>query len=154
MEWHRIRRRTRQVVVALYAIALLGCVAMVIGPYLNDRTIGENPGRALGEVVSVGTLRTSIDYQDEDGIFHSPATGLLYPTGLGEGQRVWVTYAKNDPDLVKVEGRAWTLSVIPGLSIAAVATVLTGLLWCGVGLLGRRSQVTLSEQGQSEDRRS
>lgn len=140
MEWGRIRRRARQAVIALYIAAILGCAGMVIGPFLNDRTIAADPGRALAEVTDVGALRTTVDFQDEHGIFHSPATGLLYPTGLGEGQRVWVNYATTDPTLVKVEGREWTLSIIPALSVAGVATVIAGLLWVAVGFLGGRSK--------------
>lgn len=140
MEWVRIRRRARQLVIVFYVAAILGCSAMVIGPYLNDRTINADPGRALAEVTDVGGVRTTVDFQDEDGLFRSPATGLLYPTGLGEGQRVWVNYARTEPDLVKVEGREWTLSVIPALSVGAVATVIAGLLWIAVGFIGGRSK--------------
>lgn len=140
MEWDRIRRRAYQLVIALYISALLGCSAMVIGPFLNDRSIAADPGRALAQVTDVGSFRTTVDFQDENGIFHSPATGLLYPTGLGEGQRVWVNYARTSPDLVKVEGREWTLAIIPALSVGAVATVIAGLLWLAVGFIGGRTR--------------
>lgn len=113
---------------------------MVIGPFLNDRSIAADPGRALAQVTDVGSFRTTVDFQDENGIFHSPATGLLYPTGLGEGQRVWVNYARTSPDLVKVEGREWTLAIIPALSVGAVATVIAGLLWVAVGFIGGRTK--------------
>ena len=80
---HVIARRLHQVVMALWAAAMLGTVAMVVGPALNDRAIASDPGRALATVTDTGWMRTTIDYQDEDGIYHSPPTGLLYPTGLG-----------------------------------------------------------------------
>lgn len=126
---HVIARRLHQVVMALWAAAMLGTVAMVVGPALNDRAIASDPGRALATVTDTGWMRTTIDYQDEDGIYHSPPTGLLYPTGLGEGQQVWVTYQKSNPDLVKVEGREWTLSVIPALSVAVVSCAVAAGLW-------------------------
>lgn len=129
----RLVRRGRQLVLMLYAVTMLGSVAMVGGPALNDRAINSDPGRALATVTGTDWLRTTVEYRGEDGIYHSPPTGLLYPTGLGEGQRVWVEYAKSDPDLVKVEGRKWTLSVIPALSVALLATVLAALLWWAVG---------------------
>ena len=132
-----IGRRVRQLVLLLYAAALLGAVSMVIGPALNDRTINEDPGRALATVTGTSWLRTTADYRDEEGIYHSPPTGLLYPTGLGEGQRVWVTYAKSDPDLVKVEGREWTLSVIPAISVALVTTVVAAVVWWAAGRAAR-----------------
>ncbi len=134
----RLRRRLRQLILALTTVALLGCVALVIGPALNDRAIAQDPGRALATVTAVGTFRTTVVYQDEEGIYHSPSTGLLYPTGLGEGQRVWVSYAKSDPELVKVENRAWTLSIIPALSVAGGIAVVAGLFWWAVGFFTRR----------------
>ncbi|WBT09129.1 DUF3592 domain-containing protein [Corynebacterium sp. SCR221107] len=133
-----IRRRAHQLALFLYACALVGCVGMVIGAGLNDRTIESDPGRALAKVTDVSRWRTTVEYQDEEGIYHSPATGLLYPTGLGEGQRVWVTYAKSDPDLVKVEGRKWTLSFLPATSTAAVVTIVFGLIWWIINLVTRR----------------
>ncbi|MFP7364824.1 DUF3592 domain-containing protein [Corynebacterium callunae] len=144
MEWVRLRRRLQQLLIAVYIAVMLGVVAMVIGPFLNDRTIADNPGRALAQVTNVGSFRTTVDYQDGNGIFHSPETGLIYPTGLGEGQRVWVNYAKSDPELVKVEGRTWTLAIIPALSVGAVATAVAGLLWLGVARIGARFERTLS----------
>nr|WP_164546403.1 DUF3592 domain-containing protein [Corynebacterium hylobatis] len=135
----RIGRRGRQLVLMLYAVAMLGSAAMVIGPFMNDTAINSDPGRALATVTGADWLRTAVEYRDEAGIYHSPPTGLLYPTGLGEGQRVWVTYAKADPDLVKVEGREWTLSVIPALSVALLSTVTAALLWWTVGKITGRS---------------
>lgn len=138
MDGRSLRHRASQAVIALYIIALLGSAALVIGPFLNDRAIEADAGRALAQVTDVGALRTTVDYQDEDGIFHSPETGLLYPGGLGVGQRVWVSYDRSNPELVKVEGREWTLSVIPALSVAAAATLIAGLSWVLVAYLGRR----------------
>lgn len=135
-----LRRRFHQLIMVLVAAGLLGCVAMVAGPALNDRTIASDPGRALATVTGVGTFRTTVVYRDEEGIYHSPSTGLLYPTGLGEGQRVWVTYAKADPELVKVENRAWTLSIIPALSVAGVVLIVGGLFWWLVTVLTRRGE--------------
>ena len=55
---------------------------------------------------------------------------------------MWVNYSKADPDLVKVEGRGWTLAIIPALSVGAVANVIAGLLWLGVPRIGARSERT------------
>ncbi|AKK02239.1 DUF3592 domain-containing protein [Corynebacterium epidermidicanis] len=134
----QVRRRLTQLVIALYACAILGCVAMVAGPFLNDREINASHGRALARVTSVSSIRTTVDYQDEAGIFHSPRAGVLYPSGLGEGQRVWVEYAKGNPELVKVEGRTWTLSLLPAGSTAAVATVVFIALLVALRRGGRR----------------
>ncbi|QNE88872.1 DUF3592 domain-containing protein [Corynebacterium incognita] len=135
-----LRRRLHQVIMALYAAAVIGSVAMVVGPYLNDRAINADTGRALATVTNVGLLRTTVDFQDEDSFYHSPPTGLLYPTGLGEGQQVWVNYSKENPDLVKVEGREWTLSVIPALSVWVVSTLVAGLAWVLVSQWAARAE--------------
>lgn len=137
MGWSSLRRRMSQAVIALYIIALLGSLALVLGPYFNDRAIESDEGRALAQVTDVGRLRTTVDFQDEEGIFHAPETGLLYPGGLGVGQRVWVNYDRANPDLVKVAGREWTLSLIPALSVAAVSTLIAGLSWRFIAYLGR-----------------
>lgn len=133
MRW---RRRAHQVVLALYAFATLGSVAMVAGPALNDARIQANPGRGTAIVTEAGPMRTFVEYQTEDGQLVSPPRGLLYPTGLGEGQQVWVTYDKTDPDLVKVEGRGWALALLPALSMWAVATLVAAGAWFAVGRWG------------------
>ncbi|WP_018297811.1 DUF3592 domain-containing protein [Corynebacterium lubricantis] len=142
-----LRRRLRQLILALYAAAMIGAVGMVVGPALNDSTIMSDPGRGMATVTGVTFMRTAVDYQDEEGRYHSPPTGLLYPTGLGEGQQVWVTYAKSNPDLVKVEGRKWTLSIIPALSVAGVSTLLAVLAWWGVDASRRKKR---AEHGKHE----
>ncbi|WIM68047.1 DUF3592 domain-containing protein [Corynebacterium breve] len=127
-----LRRRLHQLIMVLYASAMLGSVAMVMGPVINDVVIMSDPGRGMATVTGVSPVRTAVDYQDETGRYHSPPQGLLYPTGLGEGQRVWVTYAKSNPDLVKVEGRTWRLAVVPALSVAVVSTVIAAAAWVAV----------------------
>lgn len=126
-------------VLVVYAVLLLASISMVAGPFYNDYRIAQHPGRALAHVTAVGAKRTAVEYQDGEGIFHSPAAGVFYPTGLGEGQRVWVTYSTEDPDLVKVENRSWTLAIVPALSVAAVSTVVAVMLWWLVGFFSRRA---------------
>ncbi|MBH5295090.1 DUF3592 domain-containing protein [Corynebacterium ulcerans] len=133
-----IRRRLHQAILALFAAATIGCFSMVIGPALNDREIAKSPGSTLAKVIDVGIFRSTVEYQDEDGVYHSPRGGLLYPTGLGKGQRVWVTYAKSNPDLVKVQGRGWTLALIPALSTWVVSLAIAVALWWAVTLWYRK----------------
>ena len=125
----RLRRRVNQLIVTLYAAALLGSAAMVIGPFINDQKINDDPQRALGTITGVDWMRTAVEYQDAEGIYYQPSTGLLYPTGLAPGQQVWVTYAGDNPELVKVEGREWTLSIIPAISVAVVSSLIAGGVW-------------------------
>lgn len=132
-----LKRRSYQVVLVLYVVALVGAVGMVVGPFLNDRAIDAEPARAMATVRGESWMHTYVGFQDGSGIYHSPPTGLLYPTGLGVGQKVWVEYRASDPDLVRVEGRRWTLSIVPALSVVVVATVVAALLWWLVGRLRR-----------------
>lgn len=132
------RRRLHQLIIVLYACAMLGSIAMVAGPAYNDYAISRDPGRGIATVTGVSWTRTSVDYQDEAGDFHSPQRGLLYPSGLGDGQQVWVTYAKRNPDIVKVEGRGWTLAIVPALSVGAVSTLIAAAAWLGVNSLGKK----------------
>lgn len=132
--------RAEKILLAVYTTFMVGAVAMVAGPAINDATIAADPGRGLATVTGIGAQRTSVEYQDEDGQLHSPRTGLLYPTGLGEGQHVWVTYAKSNPDLVKVEGRGWHLAMKPALSVAVAGTLVAAGIWyllARQGLTGR-----------------
>lgn len=124
-----IRRRLQQLILGLYAAALLLAAAMVLGPAMNDAAIARDPGRGMATVTSVDRLRTTVQYQDEDGRLHTPRSGVLYPTGLREGQRVWVTYAKDNPQLVKVEGRDWRLALLPAGSVAVVASLIAAGAW-------------------------
>lgn len=134
----RLRHRFRQLVICLFFLALLGSIALVIGPFLNDREIDTHRGRALAQVTDTSSLRTIVDFQDEQGIYRVPEEGLLYPEGLGDGQKVWVNYSTANPDLVKVEGRRWTLAIIPALSVAALSTVITIFLWWFIGKVNLR----------------
>lgn len=148
-----VRRRLRQLILGLLACSLLGCAAMVGGAALNDRIIHNDPGRAMATVTGTSWFRTTVDYQDGRGVYHSPPSGLLYPTGLGEGQNVWVTYSQSNPDLVKVEGRGWMLSIIPALSVAVVCLIIAGLLWWAVSVgLRDRGDRTLPNIAEKETR--
>ncbi len=137
-----MRRLSLRIVAVLWLVAMIGSAALVGGAAINDRTIHSDPGRALATVTGVGVLRTAVDYQTEEGRFYSPGGGLLYPSGLGEGQQVWVTYAKSDPELVAVEGRRWTLSIIPAASIAAAATAVAAVAALVVVRLTRKEKST------------
>lgn len=142
----RIHRRITQVVLALYLCMIVGSAALIIGPWQNDHEIASHHGRALARVTSVSSFRTTIDYQDESGLFHAPRTGVLYPGGLGEGQRVWVEYSKRNPELVKVEGRTWRLALLPAGSVFLVSTVVFVLLLALLGWWRRRLLGNLSSE--------
>ncbi|MDO5030003.1 MAG: DUF3592 domain-containing protein [Corynebacterium sp.] len=122
-------RLARQVLLFVLICLMLSCMAIVAGCFINDRSIESNMGESVADVRSVELLRTTVDFVDENGDFQSPPTGLLYPVGLEEGQRVRVEYDRTDPDVVRVAGRKWTLSIIPAASIAVVALIVAAPLW-------------------------
>lgn len=122
-------RLLRQVLLFVIICLLLSCLAMVVGCFINDRNIESNMGQSVANVRSVELLRTTVDFVDENGDFQSPPTGLLYPIGLEEGQRVRVEYDRTDPNVVRVAGRTWTLSLLPATSIAVVAFLVVAPLW-------------------------
>src|SRR5699024_348710 len=99
---YRVRRRVNQLIVALYAAALLASVAMVVGALINDIKIAADRQRALGTVIGVKCMRTGVECQAADGIYYQPSSGLLYPTGLAPGRQVWGTFSGDNPELVKV----------------------------------------------------
>ncbi|WP_053411424.1 DUF3592 domain-containing protein [Corynebacterium lactis] len=122
-------RRLRQLILFLLICLMVSCAGMIVGSFLNDRAINANMGEAIANVRSVELLRTTVDFVDDNGDFQSPPTGLLYPVGLEEGQRVRVEYDRLDPNVVRVAGRAWTLSIIPAGSIAVVGLLVAAPLW-------------------------
>lgn len=122
-------RFLRQVLLFLIVCLLLSCAGMVIGCIINDRAIESHMGQSVASVRSVEVLRTTVDFVDENGDFQSPPTGLLYPVGLEEGQRVRVEYDRADPNVVRVAGRRWTLSLLPAASIAVVGLIVAAPLW-------------------------
>lgn len=122
-------RRLRQLILFLLICLVVVCSGLVFGAWSDDRAIESDTGRAVASVRHVDALRTAVDFVDETGEFRSPPSGLLYPVGLEEGQRVRVEYDRADPERVRVEGRGWTLAVIPALSIFVVGLIIAAPLW-------------------------
>lgn len=122
-------RRLRQLILFLLICLFVVAGGLVYGSWADDRAIEADTGRAVAAVRHVGALRTAVDFIDETGEFRSPPTGLLFPVGLEEGQRVRVEYDRAEPERVRVEGRRWTLSVVPALSIVVVGLIVAAPLW-------------------------
>lgn len=122
-------RRLRQLILFLLICLFVVAGGLVYGSWADDRAIESDTGRAVAAVRHVGVLRTAVDFIDETGEFRSPPTGLLFPVGLEEGQRVRVEYDRAEPERVRVEGRRWTLSVVPALSIIVVGLIVAAPLW-------------------------
>ncbi|WP_344685923.1 DUF3592 domain-containing protein [Saccharopolyspora taberi] len=108
------------------ALLLSGlCVSIVIGCFINDRTIAESRGQAVAEVLDASLTRTVVRFSDAEGRVYIPPAGVLYPSGLQQGQLVRVEYDSRNPDLVRVMGRTAVLSLLPvGGTLAGIWVVL------------------------------
>ncbi|WP_245633722.1 DUF3592 domain-containing protein [Amycolatopsis jejuensis] len=106
------------------------CIGLVFAAVRNDNAIAAHLGTATATVESVNFDRTIIQYQTPDGVVHSPATGILYPSGLKAGQLVAIEYDATNPDLTRVAGRTATLTLLPvGVTLLVTWLVAVPLLW-------------------------
>ena len=99
---------------------------LVLGAWRNDHQIEGNMGVAAAEVLDAGPRRSTIEFVTPDRITYRPELGVLYPSELDTGMRIYVEYDRDNPDLVRVQDRNASLAIIPAASIAIV------------GLVGRR----------------
>lgn len=112
------------------AVITLLCAVLVFAALRNDRAIAANPGTATAQVEQVVFDRTIIRYETPDGVAHSPSNGVLYPDGLTAGQLVRIEYDTTNPDLAKVAGRTWLLSLLPAGTTVLFSWLVAGpLLW-------------------------
>ena len=98
----------------------LQSVLLVVGAWRNDRQIERHMGVAAAEVLSAGPRRSTIEFVTPDRVTYRPELGVLYPSELDTGMRIYVEYDKNNPDLVRVQDRNASLAIIPAGSIAVV----------------------------------
>ena len=134
----RIIRRVRIGVVIAACLVTLQSVLLVVGAWRNDRQIEQHMGVAAAEVLSAGPRRSTIEFVTPDRVTYRPELGVLYPSELDTGMRIYVEYDKNDPDLVRVRDRNASLAVIPAASIAVVGWVAAAVALTGLALLQRR----------------
>ena len=104
----------------------------------NDLAIGRNMGVAQAEVLSAGPRRSTIEFVTPERVTYRPELGVLYPSELATGMRIYVEYNKKDPNLVRVQHRNAGLAIIPAGSIAVVCWLAAAILLLGLALLDRR----------------
>ena len=134
----RARRRQHQLVILFWMAAMLMALAMVVGPWLNDRTIAADRAQAYATVTDAGWWRTTVEYRDEGGLLLAPEEGVLYPGDLATGSGVWVDYDRSNPDLVKISGRDFRRALPPALVTATVASLLAAVAWWLIAVMDRR----------------
>lgn len=134
----RVFRRIRMGIVIAACLMTLQSVLMVVGAWRNDRQIERHMGVAAAEVLSAGPRRSTIEFVTPDRVTYRPELGVLYPSELETGMRIYVEYDKNDPDVVRVRDRDASLAIIPAGSIAVVGWVAAVAALMGVAWLERR----------------
>jgi hypothetical protein len=131
---HRAVRLARIGVLILVTLITLQSLLLVAGAVRNDVAIQHDMGVAEAEVLDAGPRRSTIEFVTPDRVTYRPELGVLYPSQLATGMRIYVEYDKLNPNLVRVQHRTAKLAIIPAGSIAVVgwliaAAALTGLAW-------------------------
>lgn len=125
----RARAIVRVTAVVLAAFSLLTAGLILLACFIDDQRIDADMGSATATVTEVTDRRAAVEF-DAGGDRHvRPETGVLYPTGLIEGQRVQVEFRRANPDLVRVSGRSWTVAVVPALSVPVAVLPLAGIAY-------------------------
>ena len=115
-------------------LVTLQSVLLVFGAWRNDRQIERHMGVAEANVLSAGPRRSTIEFVTPDRVTYRPELGVLYPSELETGMRIYVEYDTNNPDLVRVQDRNASLAIIPAGSIAVVGWLIAGAALFGVAL--------------------
>lgn len=132
MRWARIA------VLIATTLVTLQSMLLVAGAWRNDLAIDHNMGVAQAEVLSAGPRRSTIEFVTPDRVTYRPELGVLYPSELATGMRIYVEYNKRDPNLVRVQHRDAGLAIIPAGSIAVVAWLAAVVALVALALLDRR----------------
>ena len=110
-------------------------------------------GVAAAEVLDAGPRRSTIEFVTPDRVTYRPELGVLYPSELDTGMRIYVEYDRSNPDLVRVQDRNASLAIIPAASIAVLGWLAAAAILSGLAVLQRRlnrqDSMTLVSQSSS-----
>ena len=134
----RVIRRLRIAVAIVACIVTLQSVLLILGAWRDDAQIERNMGVAAAEVLDAGPRRSTIEFVTPDRVTYRPELGVLYPSELETGMRIYVEYDKGNPDVVRVQDRNASLAIIPVGSVAVVGWIVAAAALAGLGLLQRR----------------
>jgi hypothetical protein len=141
-----VLRWARFAVLIVAGLITLQSVLLVAGAWRDDIAIQRNMGVVQAEVLSAGPRRSTIEFVTPERVTYRPELGVLYPSELSTGMRIYVEYNKNDPNLVRVQHRNSGLAIIPAGSIAVVAWLVAMVALAGLALLDKR----LDRRGASQ----
>lgn len=134
----RVLRRIRIGIVVLACLVTLQSVLLMVGAWRNDRQIERHMGVAEATVLDAGPRRSTIEFVTPDRVTYRPELGVLYPSELENGMRIYVEYDTNNPDLVRVQDRDASLAIIPAGSIAVLGWLVAGAALGATALVQRR----------------
>ena len=134
----RVYRRIRIGIIIAACLVTLQSVLLVAGAWRDDRQIQRHMGVAEASVLSAGPRRSTIEFVTPDRVTYRPELGVLYPSELADGMRIYVEYDKKDPNLVRVQHRNAALAIIPAGSVAVVGWLVAGALLLGMTFIERR----------------
>jgi len=134
----RVIRWARIAVLVLTALSTLMSILLVAGAWRNDLAISSDMGVAAAEVLSAGPRRSTIEFVTPDRVTYRPELGVLYPSELDTGMRIYVEYDKSDPDLVRVQHRNAGLAIIPAGSILVLSCLIAAAALTGLAILEKR----------------
>ena len=134
----KLLRWAKTVVWILLGIVTLQSILLVAGAWRNDRQIERHMGTAEAEVLSAGPRRSTVEFVTPDRITYRPELGVLYPSELATGMRIYVEYDRNNPNLVRVKGRNASLAIITAGSTAVFGWLAGGAMLAGLVRLENR----------------
>ena len=135
---HRFVRWARIGVLILACLVTLQSALLVAGAWRNDIAIQRNMGVAEAEVLDAGPRRSTIEFVTPDRVTYRPELGVLYPSELATGMRIYVEYDKLNPNLVRVQHRNAKLAIIPAGSIGVVGWLAAAAALAGLALVDKR----------------
>ncbi|MBU3706894.1 MAG: hypothetical protein FGM50_09480 [Mycobacterium sp.] len=141
----KVLRWAKAAVWIIMGILVLQSVLLVAGAWRNDRQIERHIAVAEAGVLSAGPRRSTIEFVTPDRVTYRPELGVLYPSELASGMRIYVEYDRNNPNLVRVKDRNALLAIIPAASVTVVGAAVGAIILAGLvrleGRLQRRSRV-------------
>lgn len=130
-------RWARIAVLIVTGLVTLQSMLLVAGAWRDDLAISHNMGVAQAEVLSAGPRRSTIEFVTPERVTYRPELGVLYPSHLATGMRIYVEYNKNDPNLVRVQHRNAGLAIIPAGSLAVVGWLAAAAILVALALLDK-----------------
>jgi len=115
-------------VLIVVGVLTLQSILLVAGAWRNDRQIERNMGVAEAGVLSAGPRRSTIEFVTPNRVTYRPELGVLYPSELATGMRIFVEYDRADPNLVRVQNRNASLAIIPAGSVAVLGWLVGGAI--------------------------